>query len=394
MIDDDVITRLVDLHDHIKAPFTPSGADAFRGERLLRRRRTVVVGAGAAAVVAVLGIVAGTTGGQQAERLIDPVRPGPTQGATPTPTDSPSTHDEYPLERIRAEGRVEDEQVTKSGITQRTYVLCDGSPECSPNTDGPIRREHEQFAIEVTQDARSALFRIGNSAMTVVAPYDDATLLVMDPLRSTVDPFDPAQNSYRLVRADGTETDLRVEPGLARPVPGPGVVLIKHYETNPDDDSMASQIVLVVDEDARTVRALGVPRGIDMRRTWGPNLDEHLWFVTFSCDVHFWTSNGTFEFRNPGCTGGFDPGHLEDDGNGFTTDSFGNPGWGDITWVNTAWFPDGWLEPGRMAFLERNFLGRNDARLTLHVTLDQGATWQRITVSDEAAIPDTLRQLG
>ncbi|MEO6715030.1 MAG: hypothetical protein ABIM89_16605 [Mycobacteriales bacterium] len=33
MIDDDVITRLVDLHDHIKPPETPFGADAFRGCR-------------------------------------------------------------------------------------------------------------------------------------------------------------------------------------------------------------------------------------------------------------------------------------------------------------------------------------------------------------------------
>jgi hypothetical protein len=66
MIDDDVITRLVELHDHIKVPDTPPGADVLRGERMLRRRRAVVVGAAAAAVVAVLGIAAVTTGGLQA----------------------------------------------------------------------------------------------------------------------------------------------------------------------------------------------------------------------------------------------------------------------------------------------------------------------------------------
>ena len=51
MIDDDVITRLVDLHDHIKAPAVPPDADASRGKRILRRRRTLAVGAAAAAVV-------------------------------------------------------------------------------------------------------------------------------------------------------------------------------------------------------------------------------------------------------------------------------------------------------------------------------------------------------
>jgi hypothetical protein len=346
------------------------------------------------AVVGTLILVAGDGDETQIDTATPPpttVRPGPTQGPTPTPTFS--SDDPVPLERIRAEGRVEDEQVTTSGITVRTYVLCDGSPECSRDTDGPIRREHEQFAIEVTQDGQSALFRIGNSAMTVVTAYDDATVLVMDPLVPTVDPLDPFRNSYRLVRADGTEIPLQVDAEPAPAVPGPGVVLINHYDIDPDSDSMASQKVLVVDENERTVRALDMPT-IDGRRTWGPNLDEFLWLVTFSCDVHFWTSDGTFEFRDPGCTDGFDPGHYQTDESGNTTDVFGNPGSGDITWVNGDWFPDGWLEPGRMAFLERNFLGRDDARLTLHVTLDQGATWQRIPVSDEAAIPDALRQLG
>jgi hypothetical protein len=157
---------------------------------------------------------------------------------------------------------------------------------------------------------------------------------------------------------------------------------------------MASQIVLVIDGDARTVRALDVPQGIDMRRTWGPNLREHLWFVTFSCDVHFWTANGTFETRSPACADSFDPGHLQDDGNGFTSDSFGNAGSGDITWVSSAWFLDGWLAPGRMAFLERDYVGRDDSRLTLHVTLDGAVTWQQVPVNDEAAIPGALRQLG
>jgi hypothetical protein len=56
MRDQDVITRLVELHDHIQTPATPAGEDALRGERLLRRRRTVSVAAGAAAAVLAVGI--------------------------------------------------------------------------------------------------------------------------------------------------------------------------------------------------------------------------------------------------------------------------------------------------------------------------------------------------
>ena len=84
MIDDDPITRLRDFHDQIKPPNTAPGADVFRGERMLRRRRAVAIGAVAAAVVAVLAITAITTGGLGAGKSVEPIRPGPTQGPTPT----------------------------------------------------------------------------------------------------------------------------------------------------------------------------------------------------------------------------------------------------------------------------------------------------------------------
>jgi hypothetical protein len=167
-----------------------------------------------------------------------------------------------------------------------------------------------------------------------------------------------------------------------------------HFAIDPDSDSVESQMVLVVDENHGAVRALDVPKNVDQRRTWGPNLDESLWFVTYDCDVRVWTSEGRFERRGVDCTSGFNPGHYQTDANGDITDEFGNPGSGDLTWVNGDWFPDGWLRPGRMAFLERNFLGRDDSRLTLHVTLDQGATWQTLPVRDEAAIPGALGRIG
>jgi hypothetical protein len=56
MSEDDIITRLVEFHNHIQAPATPPRLDALRGERLVRRRRTVSVLAAAAVVVLTVGI--------------------------------------------------------------------------------------------------------------------------------------------------------------------------------------------------------------------------------------------------------------------------------------------------------------------------------------------------
>ena len=132
-----------------------------------------------------------------------------------------------------------------------------------------------------------------------------------------------------------------------------------------------SEVVYLLDELEGTLRPLDVPHlspdpeSIDSR-FWGPNVDEFLWFVDRDCSVS-WSTDGTFEKVRPDCAQGRDtPTYMRDD-----------------------WFPDGWLQPGRMALMESG-----DDRLFLHVSLDYGDTWQRIPVSDEAAVPDTLRQLG
>lgn len=68
MRDQDVITRLVELHDHIQAPATSAGEDALRGERLVRRRRAVVaVVAVAAAAVSTVGLVQASLVGDSSE---------------------------------------------------------------------------------------------------------------------------------------------------------------------------------------------------------------------------------------------------------------------------------------------------------------------------------------
>ena len=115
-----------------------------------------------------------------------------------------------------------------------------------------------------------------------------------------------------------------------------------------------------------------------VRPQLGPNPDQSLWFVYHDCTVHW----GTGEFYGDG--GSYTEHELEC-GDGFNG-AFGEQ---DFTYLRENMFPAGWLRPGRMAAIENN-----DGRLFLHVSLDQGESWQRIPVNDEAAIPDTLRQLG
>ena len=90
MRDQDVITRLVELHDHIHAPATPAGEDALRGERLVRRRRTISVAAVAAAAVLTVGLVQASVSDVHTEL---PPAPAPLY---PAPTD--------PVEPLRIDG--------------------------------------------------------------------------------------------------------------------------------------------------------------------------------------------------------------------------------------------------------------------------------------------------
>ena len=57
MNEDEIITRLVDFHEHIETTATAPELDAQRGQRLVRRRQTVSGLAAAAAVIVTVGIV-------------------------------------------------------------------------------------------------------------------------------------------------------------------------------------------------------------------------------------------------------------------------------------------------------------------------------------------------
>lgn len=90
MKDQDIITRLVELHDHIQPPDAPAGEDALRGERLVRRRRTVSIAAVAAAAVLTVGLVRASLVGDSSE-----LQPAPAP-SSPAPSG--------PVEPLRIDG--------------------------------------------------------------------------------------------------------------------------------------------------------------------------------------------------------------------------------------------------------------------------------------------------
>jgi hypothetical protein len=93
MRDQDVITQLVDLHDHIQPPAAPADEDVRRGQRLVRRRR--LVSATAVAAVVVLGVGIAQISLSDGERGLEPA-PAPSPTVAPDPPDqSPGDDDAF-----------------------------------------------------------------------------------------------------------------------------------------------------------------------------------------------------------------------------------------------------------------------------------------------------------
>jgi hypothetical protein len=304
-----------------------------------------------------------------AEDRLEPIQPGLTQSPN-------STDDEWPLERIRAEGTVYDDETktTDSGITTRAYIVCDG-PRSACENDQPLRVPYQHAALEVTQDGQSALFDLGANELYWAAEFHAGWVFVMDDPRDDAWGGNVLEYRYRVLRADGAEVDLQLVTDVAPAVPGPDLFVVDYGE---DANHDGFEDVYLVDLRAGTLRPLDVPRpggiGSLPARHWGPNVDEFLWFADRNCTVQWATEDGAF-VKDAARPGGSGPDCAA--------------GWDPPTYIHSDMFPDGWLQPGRLALLERN-----DHRLFVHVSLDYGETWQRIRVSDEAAVPDVLRQLG
>ncbi len=363
MRDQDVITRLEELHDHIQAPATPAGEDVSRGKRLVRRRRAISVMAAAAVGVVVVGITqASLSDGQRSEELaLNPSR---------TQAESPLTGGEWTPERIRAEGTFDGERLaTASGLTVRVYAVCDGVP-C--DWDRNPLPEMKARAVEVSQGGRSAVFDVAGFGNIGVDEVDDDSVLVADaPGAPGTDP--PAR--YRLLGTDGTAMRLQMVDDPVPALAGPDVVV---HNVNWSAGG-AGDGLYVIDRRAATLRPLDLPPDVGGEngvRYWGPNVDEFLWGVTDDCRVFWQTDDDTFTEHSLDCDANF-----------------------MFTEMQPTWFPAGWLQPGRMAVAEQR-----DDGVFLHVSFDGGVNWQRIPVvsdegvdglptSSDAAVADVLAGL-
>lgn len=317
-----------------------------------RRRRSSLV---AAAGMAVLGLGATFAAAtlSDGERVIEPApAPTPSDGWTP--------------DRIRAEG-TSDVLVspTESGLTVRQYQACDGEPPC--------REVH--LALEVAQDGRSAVFDVQGELPSFVPVWvevhDDDSVLVQD----ATDPQSDGPVRYRLLQAGGGEVELRLVDEPAPAVPGPDVHVIDDYAGWTRGMSPV-QDVFLVDEAAGTLRPLDVPdETVDY---WVLDSDTFLWGVTGDCRA-YWTTGDGLEEKDLDCVEGPMP-------------------------LDLSWYPEGWLRPGRMAVAELYDVpadGREDVNdMTLHVSLDSGATWETLEVGrydDETwmdKLAGALRGLG
>jgi hypothetical protein len=337
-----------------------------RASRRGRRRVALGAAAGAAAVILSVGIAGGAL--SSGERTHPPVQ-------QPSPTESPSSAEEWTPERTRAEGLPLELLARRSGPSPSgldAQLYCIGEPI---TTGSPCDRYHpydpredQHWALEVTQRGRSALFDVRGTP--AIGDFDEDSILVQDGTEQAV--------RFRLLQADGTAVRLRLLTGRAPAVPGPDVKLIQNldvYRSGMFGKDGPGWRPYRVDERAGTLQLLDVPEEIEW---WGPNVDEFLWGGN-GCRVIWQQPDGGFDTHDTGCRkpdGHTDPGWNWDDG-----------------------YAD-WLEPGRMALVEWNNSG---APLAVHASLDRGATWERVDIEDRVwddtteqisdALVDALRQL-
>jgi hypothetical protein len=332
------IDVLRELTGQLRAP----GFDDLVAVSRRRRRRAA---AGAAAAVAVVALAVG--GAVLAlPHGADTPEPAPQPSPSATPAGEAPT-----VERIRDTGYLQGEVTSpQSNLSAATYALCDRA-----SCDGPLAAAHLHLAVEVSQGPRSALFDVAGPDVRVLV-LDEDTVVVQD------DVVEDGPGRQRLLRADGTEVELRPVAQPAPAVPGPGVFVDDYAGDSVGMAGMES--LAVVDAEARTVQPVDAPAAV---RYWGPNTDEALWGVTDDCRV-MWATDGTFRQREVGCSPDL-----------------------QFTYLVAQWFPEGWLRPGRMVLAEQTSSG---SRIVLHVTLDGGETWQEVPLRDDSLVTEALRDLG
>jgi hypothetical protein len=339
-----------------------------------KRRRSAVLGSAAAVAVVILGVGLATAGLSDGQRASEPIQqPSPTQ-VDPSLPATPTTSDEWTLERIRDEGSSQGEvfdyrlgPAPGSFLDAELYCLGgEGCDDVPPDLEGMT----SHFALEMTEvseGGRSALFEVQGRPWAKY--FDEDSILVHDGFAGA--------ERFRLLQADGTELQLRTTSDPAPAVPGHDVVLIQDLDRarqpqlGPEGPGIEPY---VVDDRAATLQPLLVPEEV---KEWGPNVDEFLW-GTDDCRVWWQRPDGSFDHHDVDCR---DPGLTE-----LPVDY-----WSDL---------EDWAEPGRMVLLEHDTDG---VPLVLHASLDRGATWERVEIEDRSwdgtlamtadALTDALRQL-
>jgi hypothetical protein len=310
-----------------------------------RRRRATLGGALGFSAVVIAASVA-VSGLSSDRRSIDP--------ADPTPTPSPSASTLWTPERFKAEGESEVlVPLTETGLMATQYVACSGTCEGEISNRG----------LEVSQNGQSAVFEVRGLAVSFspvwVEVFDGDSVLVQDAVE--VGRPDGAVR-FRLLQADGTEVELEVVEEPVPAAPGTDVFVIDPYDAwsrgsrGPDD----VQRLYRVDDDARTLRPLDVPRAITQ---WGPEVDRFLW-GTDGCRVFWQRTDGSFDHHDTTCR---DPG---------------------LTNPANQWWPylGDWAEPGRMVVVE---VHPDGYPLVLHASPDRGSSWERVTIDRLGDVPLT-----
>ena len=162
MTDDfDVLTRLVDYHDHIDAPSAPVADDVRRGRRRLARRRSLAAG-GAALAVAGIVLTASMVSRSDLDGAPDPAH-------TPTPSETHTAIDPVPVN-----GRITSAErylgVKASGYAWRSFdpvsetglVVTGGDPNSAFHSVEESRdRGTDRFRRDAQLRPRPAVFAGG-----------------------------------------------------------------------------------------------------------------------------------------------------------------------------------------------------------------------------------------
>ena len=336
----------------------PPGYDDLVAVARSRRRRAVSGAAAGAAVLALAAVTAGgALSGDQRAQL-------PAESPSPTSTGSPPTVRTWTPERTRAEGSPVDFLGSPPARID-TQLYCTGQPVPSGSPCDSYHAydpgEDQHWALEVAQGGRTAVFEVQGTPWA--ADFDRDSILVQDGTDRTP--------RFRLLQADGTAVRLRLLRDLAPAAPGPDVILVQDLRVyrrgmiGPDGNG---EHPYLVDARAGTLRPLDLPAGVEW---WGSNVEEFLWGGN-DCRVVWQQPDGSFERHDLECTDGTHP---------------YAPAW---SW--TGW-DDEWLEPGRMALAEYTDTGDGMVPLFLHVSLDRGASWQRVPVGEGYDLGEALQRL-